>query len=109
MANRRFTHARTCAGSACISPQIEHRLFCQISMNWRARPLSTHQVIVDLIRHTTTHTGLTVHAVLDTNPYPTGLRYNKTQIDALPMTRHAFHGDWNYTINPPDTPKPRPN
>ena len=89
--------------------KIEHRLFSQISMNWRARPLRTHQVIVDLIRHTTTHTGLTVHAVLDTDAYPTGLRYNKTQIDALPMTRHPFHGDWNYTINPPDTPKPRPN
>jgi len=88
---------------------IEHRLFSQISMNWRARPLSSHQVIIDLIRHTTTRTGLTVHAVLDTNTYPTGLRYTTTQIDALPMTRHAFHGDWNYTINPPDTPKPRPN
>jgi len=84
--------------------KIEHRLFSQITLNWRGRPLRTHQVIVDLIRNTTTATGLTVRCVLDTGLYPTGVRYTNKDIDALPISRHHFHGEWNYTINPPDTP-----
>ena len=73
-------------------------------MNWRGRPLNTHQVIVDLISNTTTATGLTVHCVLDTGQYPTGIKYTNKDVDALPITRHDFHGDWNYTIHPHDTP-----
>jgi len=85
--------------------KIEHRLFSQITLNWRGRPLRTHQVIVDLISNTTTATGLRVDCVLDTDQYPIGLRYTKKDIDALPITRHDFHGDWNYTLKPqPDTP-----
>jgi transposase len=84
--------------------RIEHRLFSQITMNWRGRPLTTHQVIVDLISNTATTTGLTVHCILDTGRYPTGLRYARKDVDALPITRHDFHGEWNYTIRPPDTP-----
>jgi transposase len=84
--------------------KIEHRLFSQITLNWRGRPLRSHQVIIELIRNTTTATGLTVQCVLDTGQYPTGLRYTKKDVDTLPMTRHDFHGEWNYTINPPDTP-----
>jgi transposase len=84
--------------------KIEHRLFSQITLNWRGRPLHSHQVIIDLIRNTTTTTGLTVHCVLDTGRYPTGLRYTNKDVDALPIIRHQFHGEWNYTIKPPDTP-----
>ncbi len=85
--------------------QIEHRLFSQFTLNWRGRPLRTHQVIVDLISNTTTATGLRVDCVLDTDQYPIGLKYTKKDIDALPITRHHFHGDWNYTLQPqPDTP-----
>ena len=84
--------------------KIEHRLFSQITLNWRGRPLRTHQVIVDLIRNTSTATGLTVQCVLDTGQYPTGLRYTKKEVDALPITPHDFHGEWNYTVHPPDTP-----
>jgi transposase len=83
--------------------RIEHRLFSQITLNWRGRPLITHQVIVDLISATTTSTGLRVHCVLDTEHYPTGPRYTSAAVDALPLTRHDFHGEWNYTIHP-DTP-----
>jgi hypothetical protein len=84
--------------------KIEHRLFSQITLNWRGRPLTSHQVIIDLISNTTTATGLTVHAELDTGAYPTGARYTKKQVDALPITRHSFHGEWNYTVRPPDPP-----
>ncbi len=84
--------------------KIEHRLFSQITLNWRGRPLRTHQIIVNLISNTTTATGLTVHCVLDTGQYPTGLKYTKKDVHALPLTRHDFHGDWNYTLTPPDTP-----
>jgi Rhodopirellula transposase DDE domain len=83
---------------------IEHRLFSQITMNWRGRPLQTHQIVVDLISNTSTTTGLTVHCVLDTDGYPTGIKYTKKDVDALPITRHEFHGEWNYTVLPPDTP-----
>lgn len=84
--------------------KIEHRLFCQITMNWRGRPLTTHQVIVDLIANTTTTTGLKVYCVLDTGQYPLGATYADKDIAALPLHRHDFHGEWNYTLNPNDTP-----
>ena len=42
-------------------------------MNWRGRPLKTHQIIVDLISSATTATGLTVHCTLDTGEYHTGI------------------------------------
>ena len=80
--------------------KIEHRLFSQITMNWRGRPLNSHRMIVDLISNTTTTTGLTVHCVLDTDQYPTGIKYTAKDVDALSITPHEFHGEWNYTINP---------
>jgi hypothetical protein len=88
--------------------KIEHRLFSRITMNWRGRPLTSHQIIVDLIGATSTTTGLTVRAELDTGTYPTGIRYTKQQVDTLPITRHDFHSEWNYTVSPPpaDTPTP---
>jgi Rhodopirellula transposase DDE domain len=62
-------------------------------------------VIVDLIANTTTATGLSVHAVLDTGQYPTGISYSDKDIAALPLVRHDFHGDWNYSLLPRDTPQ----
>jgi len=88
--------------------KIEHRLFSQITMNWRGRPLTSHQVITDLIGATRTATGLTVRAELDTGTYPIGIRYTKKQVDTLPLTRHNFHGEWNYTIAPTLTDTPTP-
>jgi hypothetical protein len=84
--------------------KIEHRLFSHISMNWRGRPLTSHQVIVDLIAATTTRTGLTVHAALDPGIYPTGIKITDQQMAALPITRHDFHGEWNYTLQPAQSP-----
>jgi hypothetical protein len=85
--------------------KIEHRLFSAITQNWRGRPLTSHEVIVQTIAATTTRTGLTVHAQLDTGAYPTGVRISDTAMAALPITFHSFHGDWNYTLHPrkPDT------
>lgn len=83
--------------------KIEHRLFSQITLNWRRRPLTSHQTIVDLIGSTTTNTGLAVQCVLDTNTYPIGVKYSQTDIEALPLDRHTFHGEWNYTLKPPNT------
>jgi Rhodopirellula transposase DDE domain/Helix-turn-helix of DDE superfamily endonuclease len=83
-----------------ISPQIEHRLFSHISMNWRGRPLTSHETIVNSIAATTTRAGLSVRAELDTGSYPTGVKVDDAQVDALAMTRHRFHGDWNYTLHP---------
>jgi hypothetical protein len=84
--------------------KIEHRLFSQITMNWRGRPLKTHQVVVDLIGSTTTTTGLTVDCVLDTAPYPIGVKHTKKDVDNLPITRHDFDGEWNYTLVPATRP-----
>jgi transposase len=80
--------------------KIEHRLFSHITMNWRGRPLTNHEVIVQTIAATTTRTGLTVHAELDTGSYPTGIQVSNATMAALPITRHHFHGDWNYTLHP---------
>ena len=80
--------------------KIEHRLFSFISMNWRARPLISYRVIVDLISTTTTDTGLTVRCQLDTNAYPKGLAVSEQDMAAIDIARDEFHGDWNYTIRP---------
>jgi transposase len=80
--------------------KVEHRLFSHITMNWRGRPLTSHEVIVQTIAATTTRTGLRVRAELDTSTYDIGVRIGDAQMDALPLTRHGWHGDWNYTLRP---------
>jgi Rhodopirellula transposase DDE domain len=80
--------------------RIEHRLFSHITMNWRGRPLTSHEVVVQSIAATTTRTGLTVHAELDAGSYPTGTQVSDEEMATLPITRHDFHGDWNYTLHP---------
>ena len=80
--------------------QIEHRLFSFISMNWRARPLISYRVIVDLISATRTKTGLTVRCELDAARYPKGIVVSEAEFAAIDIGRDAFHGDWNYTIHP---------
>lgn len=79
---------------------IEHRLFSYISINWRGKPLTSLETMIELISHTTTEEGLTVTAVKDTNRYPTGLKVSDEDMAALNLTGHSFHGDWNYTIRP---------
>jgi Rhodopirellula transposase DDE domain len=81
--------------------KIEHRLFSAITRNWRARPLESHEVVIETLRATTTSTGLTVNAVLDTTTYERGIKITDKQIATLEATqlhRHEFHGDWNYTL-----------
>jgi hypothetical protein len=82
--------------------KIEHRLFSRITGNWRGRPLETYQTVVSLIANTTTVTGLTVRADLDLNLYPTKIKLTDQQKKSIPITRHDFHGNWNYTIQRPD-------
>ena len=84
--------------------KIEHRLFSHITMNWRGRPLTSHEVIVNSIAATTTRTGLAVRAELDLGSYPTGIEISDAQMAAIPLVRNRFHGDWNYTIHPRPTP-----
>lgn len=86
--------------------KIEHRLFSQISRNWRGRPLESLETIINLIGATTTTTGLTVTAELDTGTYPTGVKITNQQMKDLPITRDPWHGEWNYTLHPHDTPEP---
>jgi hypothetical protein len=89
--------------------KIEHRLFSHITMNWRGRPLTSHEVIVQAIAATTTRTGLRVRAELDTAAYPPGVKISDEQMAALPLHRHDWHGDWNYTLHPaPPGPAPAP-
>ena len=91
--------------------KIEHRLFCQITRNWRARPLASHQVILETITATTTRTGLTVTAMLDDGRYPKKVRVSGKAMDELEqraLARHGFHGEWNYTVLPSPRPAPEP-
>ena len=80
--------------------KVEHRLFSHITMNWRGRPLTSHEVVVQTIAATTTGTGLKVRAELDDGEYPTGAEVSDGQMKALPLDRHDWHGDWNYTLRP---------
>ncbi len=80
--------------------KIEHRLFSFVSLNWRGKPLESLEVVVNLIAATTTNTGLKVYAQLDQRTYERGIDVTDEQLAAVNITRHTFHGDWNYTINP---------
>jgi Rhodopirellula transposase DDE domain len=85
--------------------KVEHRLFSFISINWRGRPLTDYQVIIETIGATTTGSGLTVEAVLDTGTYPTGVKITNAQMKTVPITGNDFHGEWNYTIHPRPIPE----
>jgi hypothetical protein len=80
--------------------KIEHRLFCHISQNWRARPLTSRLAVVELIAATTTRTGLTVACEVDATEYPKGIKVTGAEMDSLSITRDDFHPEWNYTISP---------
>jgi hypothetical protein len=93
--------------------KIEHRMFSAITMNWRGRPLETHEVVVETIAATTTKTGLTIQAALDTNTYQRGIKITDKEMkafEAAHLQRHTFHGDWNYTVTAsPSQDTTRPN
>jgi hypothetical protein len=80
--------------------KIEHRLFCQITKNWRGRPLTSYEVIVQLIASTKTVTGLTVQAALDPHPYTIGIKVSDQELAKLKITPAKFHGNWNYSVAP---------
>lgn len=80
--------------------KIEHRMFSHISMNWRGKPLISHEVVVNLIANTTTSKGLSIQAALDTNQYVTGLKISDAVMAEINILRNAFHGEWNYVISP---------
>jgi hypothetical protein len=88
--------------------KIEHRLFSAITSNWRGRPLTSHEVVVELIGATTSRTGLTVHAEADTSSYPRGVKISDAQMAAIAPQLKAdkFHGEWNYTVKPATTARP---
>jgi len=80
--------------------KIEHRLFSFVSMNWRGRPLTSYETIVNLIAGTTTAKGLKVSCRLDENTYPSGVKFTKQQMESIHVVGDSFHGEWNYTICP---------
>jgi hypothetical protein len=104
---QRFSNATGLQVMVCHLPpgtskwnKIEHRLFSHITMNWRGRPLTSHEDIVELIRATTTRTGLQVQAELDLGLYPTQIKVSDAEMATVRITPHTFHGEWNYTISP---------
>lgn len=80
--------------------KIKHRLFSFISMNWRGRPLTDYQTVVNLIAATTTRAGLTVKVRLDKKIYQRGIKVTPKEISTFNIRRHRFHGEWNYTVEP---------
>lgn len=87
--------------------KIEHKLFSFITMNWRGKPLLSYRTIVKLIAATTTKAGLTVKVRLDKKQYKTGIKVSPAVLETLAIQKHAFHGEWNYTIAPRKKPKAR--
>ena len=89
--------------------KIEHRLFSHITLNWRGRPLTSHEVIVNTIAATTTRTGgYGCTPQLDPGSYPDGVKVSDEQMACLPLNRHGWHGDWNYTLRPEPPAPPSP-
>ena len=80
--------------------KIEHRLFSFISINWRGKPLTSYQTMISLIASTKTKTGLTVKARLDKRDYKKGIEISEQEMSKINLTKHLFHGEWNYTIKP---------
>jgi hypothetical protein len=80
--------------------KIEHQLFSFISINWRGKPLTSYEVMVELIGHTKTETGLTVQAEVDRAEYPTGIKVSAEELATVNMSPDRFHGEWNYLIMP---------
>lgn len=80
--------------------KIEHRLFSYISINWRGKPLTSLEIIIELLNHTNTKEGLTVKAMVDKNIYPIGVKVTDEEMNNLNISRGEFHGEWNYTIAP---------
>jgi len=104
---QRFAHETGLKITTCHFPpgtskwnKIEHRLFSHISMNWRGRPLVSHEVIVKLIGQTTTETGLEVRAQLDKKRYPLKVKVTVDEMEKINIKPHKFHGEWNYSISP---------
>lgn len=79
---------------------IEHRMFCHMTAHWRGRPLVSREVVVNLIGHTTTKTGVAIRSALDETSYPTGREVTAQQLESLAIKPEKFHGEWNYTIQP---------
>jgi len=80
--------------------KVEHRMFSFITTNWRGKPLTSYQVIVELVAATTTSTGLRILAEWDHGSYPTGVEVTDTELANLPLTGHDWHPDWNYDLTP---------
>jgi hypothetical protein len=80
--------------------KIEHRLFCHITQNWRGRPLTGYETVVNLIANTRTNAGVRVKARLDRKRYPTGEKVSARDMKQLAIEKARFHGDWNYIITP---------
>ena len=80
--------------------KIEHRLFSQITKNWRGRPLETLEIIVNLIASTTTDNGLVVRCKADTAIYPKGTKVSDKEFAGINLLRKEYHPDWNYVIRP---------
>ncbi|MBF0562593.1 MAG: ISAzo13 family transposase [Alphaproteobacteria bacterium] len=85
--------------------KIEHRMFCHITENWRAQPLTSVMTVVNLIGNTCTKTGLSIQSELDANHYETGQKVADDVMNALAITCCGFHGEWNYQIDP-KSPEP---
>jgi hypothetical protein len=83
--------------------KIEHRMFSFVSLNWRGKPLESLEVITNLIAGTTTNTGLKIYAQIDDRVYEKGVEVTDEQLAVVHITRHTFHGDWNYTVIPSET------
>ena len=104
---QKFADDTGCQLSVCRFPpgtskwnQIEHRMFRRIPQNWRGRPLISHEVIVNLMGHTTTRGGPAIRSELDDDSYPTGQPVTEQQMESPSRKRDRFHGEWNYSLLP---------
>ena len=80
--------------------KIEHRMFCHITENWRGQPLTSLEVVVNLIANTKTRKGLRIKSDVDPYEYSSGIEVTKQEMEQLNLIPDTFHGDWNYMLAP---------
>lgn len=80
--------------------KIEHKMFSFITMNWRGKPLSTLETVVNLIGNTKTKSGLKIKAIIDKKQYEKGKKISDENFSLINIKPCNFHGEWNYIIKP---------
>jgi hypothetical protein len=78
---------------------IEHRAFSFISKKWEGHVFENHDTIKKLAEETTTKTGFSVKAYINTKEYQTGKKASDEFMKTMPVIFNRFLPKWNYKFD----------